>query len=1157
MEITLSRQAGTQMLVTCDGQPSHSFDLRALVPDEKTGVPQPLADPVKYGKAIYQALFPAESAASNALNEMPERILLIPADTTLDSIPWEYAYGRYGAGDADSFLVLECPFVRGLPAEERIAPPAMDRGLHIVAIPSNPLHKDLAPLNIDGEWTRLKRIIGEVPFAITLERARPPTLEQVRNLVANQRQRVLHFMGHGGSRETGAVLCFEKENGDLDAVMASDFVKRVRGTVFLVTLNACVSATPGETSFSNLAAALVRQKTPYALGMRFSIVDDDARDFSRTFYSELARGSSVEEALFQARLTLANSPRTWAIGVPVLYTALAEAAAGFSHTSGIPTILEHQPALDAIVLPRAEHVFQGRIDELKQLGEYLTGDSRPRIVTIHGSGGQGKTALAREAVERFAHAWPGGVWATTLETLPGKEVFVNGLARFLDIATQDIVDPDEIERRVLHKLNQQSTLIVLDNAETLVEATRADNEAAITLARFIRERLLSPMVSLLVTSRDYLGWDGEVGLKKGDLEGLAPDEGASLFHQSAPQRKDEIDLALAKQLSRKVDGHPFSLRLLGGAFNGTFNQGGSISLSAFVQDCETHLLAAKNKYVGPDHRHRTLYACIETSERYLDKAHRRLFSGLWLFHAPFLPETAAAIFDSEHEDSEDAPSPIYDQLYALWQRGLLVRETATLREGTLRFYRLLPTMRPYIEKYLAQDDEREKLLTRFGEQYAQLARFLYGELNRGGIAALMALQSGEDLERGLSYVTGVAQGYYLLRWGWVLQRLGDTRRGLKLTEQALEIGQKQDQQLELLAINNIAAVYRAIGQPQRALELCQQALPLMREVGDRAGEATTLHNIALVYRAIGQPQRALELCQQALPLMREVGDRAGEATTLNNIALVYQAIGQPQRALELYQQALPLRREVGDRAGEATTLNNMGMVYRAIGQPQRALELCQQALPLRREAGDRAGEATTLNNIALVYQAIGQPQQALELYQQALPLTREVGDRAGEVTTLSNIAILLYQHLNRPQDAISKMEQVIAVMVETGLPRDAAGRPLEELQRYLNTMRQGPSPDGSATMSPEQLRPIIANTIVVMTTMQDRRDEWREAMTKELQDAQQRGTDWQIEVDFFTTVLAILDGKSPDLPGDHPYAQAVVAIQDGIVAGVEQGGTAS
>jgi hypothetical protein len=233
----------------------------------------------------------------------------------------------------------------------------------------------------------------------------------------------------------------------------------MRGTVFLVTLNACISAAPEETTFSNLAAALVRQQTPYALGMRLSIVDEDAHTFSSTFYSELARGSSIEEALFQARLSLADSSRTWVIGVPVLYTALTVPAPGFTRTEGTPVIKDAQPPIETITLPPVEGTFQGRIDELQELGTDLAGTSRPRIITIYAGGGQGKTTLALKAIERFAWAWPGGVWGTTLENQPNRSTFVAGLAQFLGITTQEIADPNEVERQVLERLKHRRTLM--------------------------------------------------------------------------------------------------------------------------------------------------------------------------------------------------------------------------------------------------------------------------------------------------------------------------------------------------------------------------------------------------------------------------------------------------------------------------------------------------------------------------------------------------------------------------------------------------------------------------------------------------------------------------------------------------------------------------
>src|SRR5205807_10292601 len=178
-------------------------------------------------------------------------------------------------------------------------------------------------------------------------------------------------------------------------------------------------------------------------------------------------------------------------------------------------------------------------------------------------------------------------------------------------------------------------------------------------------------VSLLVSSRLPLAWSGGMSL---DLGGHSPAEGGALFLQSAPQRSEDIAGVQAQQLSQKLDGHPLGLLLLAKAFNES-----AIPLQAFIADYEAQLLRAENKYAGIDHRHRTLYACIDTSVRYLDAELRSLFSKLWLFHAPFHPEAAATIFEPPTEDNDatedprEERSPVYDSLSIPWPRGLLSR----------------------------------------------------------------------------------------------------------------------------------------------------------------------------------------------------------------------------------------------------------------------------------------------------------------------------------------------------------------------------------------------------------------------------------------------------------------------------------------------------
>jgi tetratricopeptide (TPR) repeat protein len=1006
IELTLKHQNETNISVICDGQPSHFFDLHLLSLNNDEGITHPPVDPVAYGKAIYQALFPlgtpAQLALEHTLSMISPRLLLVTTDEELDAVPWEYIHGPEG------FLIPECHFVRGLPIDQRMTPPELNRGLHIVAVPTNPISAYVESLNIEGEWIRLKEIIDEIPYAITLERTHPPTVERLRRLVSNQRHRVVHFMGHGDQDDTGAILCFEKENGDLDPLTAREFTRRVRGTVFLVTLNACVSATPGATNFSNLAAALVRQQTPYALGMRFNIFDEDARTFSRVFYSELASGSSVEEALHQARLTLARSACSWAIGIPVLYTALSEPASGFFSAEGEPSIKEHRPKLKVSVLPRAEGIFQGRIDELKYLGSDLTGDNRPRIITVHGGGGQGKTALAREAAERFAFAWPGGVWASSLENLPSLSAFVADLALFLDISAQDTLDIETIKHQIFTQLTQRRTLIVLDNAETLIEGIEAKESKAIQLAEFLKQ-LPSSSVSLLVTSRVQLGWSDEV---LHEIGGLLPHEGAALFRQCTPQRANELDMTLARKLSIKLEGHPFSLRLLGAAFNES-----AISLQSFIDEYEERLMRVENKYVGKEHRHHTLDACIETSVYYLSTHLRSLLSGLWVFHASFSPPMAADIFYPESENPNETLSTMQDSLYTLWRRGLLTRERITFRDGTLEFYHLLPTTRLYVQHQLEQVYAQEVLQERFANICFGLIKMLSQGLDLSGAPIIIAQQAREDFERGATYFSGLQQAYYFLYWSKILHRLGQSQQALKLLEHVKEIAQGQDRSLDLLASNIIAYVLMTIGEDRQAQALFEQTLPFLREIGDQTGEASTLHNMATLYL-------------RARPKQRE-------------------------QALNCFNQALSIRHGTGDKAGEASTLNGLASVCQSMGKQfyQYAFAFFNQALSLLKIVGDKSAEASTLHNLACLLQDMSRFTEAQTKFEESIALNREIANHADEAAALFSMALLLYNHLNLKEDAILRMEQAIEVLLETDLPQDAAGHKIADLQRQLLVMK--------------------------------------------------------------------------------------------------------
>ncbi|WP_203794800.1 tetratricopeptide repeat protein, partial [Actinoplanes derwentensis] len=87
----------------------------------------------------------------------------------------------------------------------------------------------------------------------------------------------------------------------------------------------------------------------------------------------------------------------------------------------------------------------------------------------------------------------------------------------------------------------------------------------------------------------------------------------------------------------------------------------------------------------------------------------------------------------------------------------------------------------------------------------------------------------------------------------------------------------------------------------------------------------TLTNIGLVYDGLGDRQRALDFYQQALPIRREVGDRAGEATTRYNIAMIHRAGGDLVLAVGELERVVDLDRQVEhpDLAGDTAMLEQV------------------------------------------------------------------------------------------------------------------------------------------------------------------------------------------------------------------------------------------
>jgi tetratricopeptide (TPR) repeat protein len=94
---------------------------------------------------------------------------------------------------------------------------------------------------------------------------------------------------------------------------------------------------------------------------------------------------------------------------------------------------------------------------------------------------------------------------------------------------------------------------------------------------------------------------------------------------------------------------------------------------------------------------------------------------------------------------------------------------------------------------------------------------------------------------------------------------------------------------------------------------------------------------------LGDHQQALDPCEQALALYRDLGDQMGEAGALDSLGHAHQHLGCHRQAIECYRQALDSFRTIGHRYKEADTLTRLGDTHHAAGDLDAARDAWEQA----------------------------------------------------------------------------------------------------------------------------------------------------------------------------------------------------------------------
>lgn len=169
-------------------------------------------------------------------------------------------------------------------------------------------------------------------------------------------------------------------------------------------------------------------------------------------------------------------------------------------------------------LPASLNPFIGRAVELAEVRDLVI---ESRLVTLTGAGGSGKTRLALQAAAELLDGSGEGVWFVELAPVSDADQIPTSVIEALGVRQE--ADRTALES-VLHVLRDQDALIVLDNCEHVIDEVAK-------FADLVGRNC--PKVSLLTTSREPLGVDGELvyrvrslSLPEGDVEDVGDVEGS-------------------------------------------------------------------------------------------------------------------------------------------------------------------------------------------------------------------------------------------------------------------------------------------------------------------------------------------------------------------------------------------------------------------------------------------------------------------------------------------------------------------------------------------------------------------------------------------------------------------------------------------------------
>jgi class 3 adenylate cyclase/predicted ATPase len=598
----------------------------------------------------------------------------------------------------------------------------------------------------------------------------------------------------------------------------------------------------------------------------------------------------------------------------------------------------------------------GRERETADLAEALR---QNKLVTLHGTGGVGKTRMAVETLLAQGGGLPRELVFVSLENAGGLLAAVRDALGLTETDAPDFP-------RLCRQLRGGDRLLILDNFESVI----ADAGHVSTVAA-------TPGVRVLVTSQRILDVNGEHVVR---LDPMLAEESARLFTGLARQRDanwQPNDDEAMRDIIAATDGLPYLIELVVAAVT-------KRTLRQLADELKTRLreVRARTHDDARKPQHESVEACLDWALGRLPAEERSAIPRLAVFAGGFDAEAAKEI----------ATTPLAS-LDILVDASLLRFDRESGR------YMMLSTTRQYAHAVLTADDA-----WRLSESHA---RWFIEHLDRaddalrakGGDAQRKARgwinTELENVQQAVAWAEKNEPALYevaVAAFSIYLKQTGRFSDNVRLQEERLRrLDPESNAKLWAMTQNNLGAAYDDLPTGDRgenaakAIACYEAALRVRTEIDFPVEWALTQNNLGTAYSYLPTGNREENLAkaivhyEAALRVLTEPDFPIDWAMTQNNLAIAYRNLPTGDRgenlakAIACYEAALQVVTEPDFPVDWAMTKSNLGVAYSYLTTGDhgknvaKAIACYEAALRVRSERDFPLDWALTQGNLGNAY----------------------------------------------------------------------------------------------------------------------------------------------------------------------------------------------